>query len=179
MNTLFAERLKIALDRKNMKQIDLVHRALQQGVKLGKSHVSQYLSGKTMPRPEILRFLAATLEVDEKWLQGIGEDMELPETERFVQKNMPDFTVTGRIENATKPASQVLPEREKENYGMKKNSKNKTKKGGIKLNMNLFPKSKKSTNSSKNHKDNDVIRSEQIANIKEEESFEEINNSEE
>ena len=115
MNTLFAERLKIALDRKNMKQIDLVHRAQQQGVKLGKSHVSQYLSGKTMPRPEILRFLAATLEVDEKWLQGIGEDMELPETERFVQKNMPDFTVTGRIENATKPASQVLLEREKEN----------------------------------------------------------------
>lgn len=115
MNTLFAERLKIALDRKNMKQIDLVHRAQQQGVKLGKSHVSQYLSGKTMPRPEILRFLAATLEVDEKWLQGIGEDMELPETERFVQKNMSDFTVTGRIENATKPASQVLLEREKEN----------------------------------------------------------------
>ena len=115
MNTLFAERLKIALDRKNMKQIDLVHRAQQQGVKLGKSHVSQYLSGKTMPRPEILRFLAATLEVDEKWLQGIGEDMELPETERFVQKNMHDFTVTGRIENATKPASQVLLEREKEN----------------------------------------------------------------
>ena len=34
MNTLFAERLKIALDRKNMKQIDLVHRAQQQGVKL-------------------------------------------------------------------------------------------------------------------------------------------------
>lgn len=115
MNTLFAERLKIALDRKNMKQIDLVHRAQQKGVKLGKSHVSQYLSGKTMPRPEILRFLAATLEVDEKWLQGIGEDMELPETERFVQKNMPDFTVTGRIENATKPASQVLLEKEKEN----------------------------------------------------------------
>ena len=115
MNTLFAERLKIALDRKNMKQIDLVHRAQQQGVKLGKSHVSQYLSGKTMPRPEILRFLAATLEVEEKWLQGIGEDMELPETERFVQKNMSDFTVTGRIENATKPASQVLLEREKEN----------------------------------------------------------------
>ncbi|MBC6003523.1 Uncharacterised protein [uncultured Clostridium sp.] len=73
----------------------------------------------------------------------------------------------------------LVPEREKENYGMKKNSKNKTKKGGIKLNMNLFPKSKKSTNSSKNHKDNDVIRSEQIANIKEEETLEEINNSEE
>lgn len=73
----------------------------------------------------------------------------------------------------------LVPEREKENYGMKKNPKNKTKKGGIKLNMNLFPKSKKSTNSSKNHKDNDVIRSEKIANIKQEETLEEINSSEE
>ncbi|GAA0864196.1 hypothetical protein [Paraclostridium tenue] len=73
----------------------------------------------------------------------------------------------------------LVPEREKEKYGMKKNPKNKTKKGGIKLNMNLFPKSKKSTNSSKNHKDNDVIRSEKIANIKQEETLEEINSSEE
>ena len=68
MNTLFAERLKIALDRKNMKQIDLVHRAQQQGVKLGKSHVSQYLSGKTIPRAEILHFIAETLQVEESWL---------------------------------------------------------------------------------------------------------------
>ena len=57
MNTTFAERLKIALEQKNMKQIDLVHMAENSGVKLGKSHVSQYLSGKTMPRNEIISFL--------------------------------------------------------------------------------------------------------------------------
>ena len=70
MNNKFAERLKIALEQKNMKQIDLVKHASEQGVKLGKSHVSQYLSGKTMPRSEILHFLADALEVDVEWLKG-------------------------------------------------------------------------------------------------------------
>ena len=70
MNNQFAERLKTALEQKNMKQIDLVKCASEQGVKLGKSHVSQYLSGKTMPRAEILNFLADTLEVDAEWLKG-------------------------------------------------------------------------------------------------------------
>ena len=67
MNNKFAERLKTTLEQKNMKQIDLVKRASEQGVKLGKSHVSQYLSGKTMPRSEILHFLADALEVDAEW----------------------------------------------------------------------------------------------------------------
>ena len=49
-NHTFAERLKEALNNKQMKQVDLVRCAQEQGVKLGKSHVSQYLSGKTIPR---------------------------------------------------------------------------------------------------------------------------------
>ena len=48
-NHTFAERLKEALNNKQMKQVDLVRCAQEQGVKLGKSHVSQYLSGKTRP----------------------------------------------------------------------------------------------------------------------------------
>ena len=40
MNNIFAERLKKAMEQKNMKQIDLVKKAAEQGVKLGKSHVS-------------------------------------------------------------------------------------------------------------------------------------------
>ena len=57
---MFADRLKEALNNKNMKQIDLVRCAQEKGVKLGKSHVSQYLSGKTIPRAEILHFIAET-----------------------------------------------------------------------------------------------------------------------
>lgn len=105
MNNKFSERLKTALEQKNMKQIDLVKRASEQGVKLGKSHVSQYLSGKTMPRSEILHFLADTLEVDAEWLKGndvvtenVGEKTEKETSTRNVQKrNVPlDRNLKGR-----------------------------------------------------------------------------------
>lgn len=73
----FAARLNSAMQTHGFKQIDIVHRAEENGVKLGKSHISQYVSGKTMPRPDIVRFLAATLQVDERWLRG--EDTALPQ----------------------------------------------------------------------------------------------------
>lgn len=64
----FATRLKQAMDQHNLKQVDLVRIAAEQGVKLGKSHISQYASGKTVPRADILHFLAQTLQVEEDWL---------------------------------------------------------------------------------------------------------------
>ncbi len=66
----FADRLKAAMDSQGKKQIDLIRLASQQGVKLGKSHISQYVSGKTVPRADILRFLAEALQVEEGWLRG-------------------------------------------------------------------------------------------------------------
>ena len=66
----FAERLKTAMDLQGKKQVDLVHIASEKGVKLGKSHISQYVNGKTLPRGDILHFLAETLQVDEEWLMG-------------------------------------------------------------------------------------------------------------
>ena len=62
--TTFSDRLKEAMYAQNLKQIDLVHIAAENNVKLGKSHVSQYVSGKTVPRNDILHFLADTLHVD-------------------------------------------------------------------------------------------------------------------
>ena len=70
----FADRLKLAMDRRGLKQVDLCRAAAGKGVKLGKSHVSQYVSGKTVPRADILHFLAETLEVEENWLNGMDEE---------------------------------------------------------------------------------------------------------
>ena len=72
---VFSERLKAAMKKQNVKQIDLVRAAQSQGIKLGKSHISQYVSGKTVPRTDILLFLAKTLQVEEEWLIGVS-DME-------------------------------------------------------------------------------------------------------
>lgn len=70
----FADRLRAAMEKQNMKQVDLVRAAASAGVKLGKSHVSQYVSGKTIPRTDILNFLAQTLHTDSEWLLGHDQD---------------------------------------------------------------------------------------------------------
>ena len=67
---IFAERLRISMAQQGKKQVDLIRAASACGVKLGKSHISQYVSGKTLPRPDILHFLADTLQVDVGWLRG-------------------------------------------------------------------------------------------------------------
>lgn len=64
----FADRLVLAMDQRGLKQIDLVHIAAKSGVKLGKSQVSQYISGKTIPRVGVMEFLADTLGVSKEWL---------------------------------------------------------------------------------------------------------------
>ena len=67
-NETFSDRLKLAMQAKQFKQVDLIRAAQRRGVKLGKSHVSQYVSGKTVPRSDILHFLADVLQVDPDWM---------------------------------------------------------------------------------------------------------------
>ena len=73
-HTEFADRLRKAMDDADLKQVDLVRIAADGGQKLGKSQLSQYLSGKTMPRQATLRFLAVTLNVSPDWLVGTDEN---------------------------------------------------------------------------------------------------------
>ncbi len=69
----FATRLSAAMSSANLKQVDLIRAAEAMGSHLGKSQVSQYVSGKTMPRRKVLELLALILEVDSEWLAtGLG-----------------------------------------------------------------------------------------------------------
>ena len=43
--SVFAERLRNAMNSRGLKQVDLVHAAEHRGVKMGKSHISQYVAG--------------------------------------------------------------------------------------------------------------------------------------
>jgi alanine-synthesizing transaminase len=62
--TVFSKRLREAMQKKGLKQVDVVRLAEEQGVKLGKSHMSQYVSGKTVPREDIMRFLESVLQLE-------------------------------------------------------------------------------------------------------------------
>ncbi len=76
-SSIFATRFNMLLQQKNIKQIDILRIAEENGVKLGKSQISQYVSGKTVPRKDVLEFLAGVLEVDADWLKGSGEQENL------------------------------------------------------------------------------------------------------
>lgn len=69
-NTIFSDRLVQTLEQRDMRQSDLIRIAAQQGIKLGKSQVSQYVSGKTTPRADVVRDIASVLGVDQEWLAG-------------------------------------------------------------------------------------------------------------
>lgn len=113
----FAARLNEIMALRGMKQIDFVHEAERYDVKLGKSHMSQYVSGKTVPRPDIAHFLAAVLRVNEQWLMGEDVPMEhdiasLPERDERTNesqettmpqseehKSMRTFTKSHKLDN--------------------------------------------------------------------------------
>lgn len=73
MNTI-ANRLKQALEMRNMKQADLVSMT-----GIGKSSISTYLSGDYEPKQKNLYRLAKALDVNESWLMGYDVPMERPQ----------------------------------------------------------------------------------------------------
>ena len=89
MNNLFAHRLRQSMKDKNLKQIDIMRAAEEKGVKLGKSHVSQYVSGKTIPRDNILKVLAEILDVDAyTGVLIVSEGAKSPVIKRQLQKTV-------------------------------------------------------------------------------------------
>ena len=69
----FSGRLRHAMDEAGLKQADLARMAAARGEKLGKSQLSQYVSGKVRPRQEALALLAGLLGVTADWLAGEPE----------------------------------------------------------------------------------------------------------
>lgn len=75
-----AERLNFIISRRNLKQVDILRMATpyckQYGIKLTKSDLSQYLSGKVEPGQYKLTVLGLALNVSETWLMGYDVPME-------------------------------------------------------------------------------------------------------
>lgn len=80
MNTIFSERLKKAMDLCGYRQADVLEKAAsickETGTKLASGDLSQYLSGKTVPRAKKLDVLAQVLAVNNDWLLGRDVPME-------------------------------------------------------------------------------------------------------
>lgn len=107
---LFKERLQIAMERKRVKQVDILRAAQEKGVQLGKSQISQYVSGKTIPRQNIGCILADILQVDVQWLYGetakMHSDTTLLPSQKGIQKldierktSMREFKKSSKLDN--------------------------------------------------------------------------------
>ncbi len=79
-----SERLKQLMKERNLRQIDILNLAapfcLKYGVKMTKSDLSQYCSGKTEPYQDKLFILGCTLNVSEAWLMGYDVSIERQHT---------------------------------------------------------------------------------------------------
>lgn len=75
-----SNRLKQLMHDRNLKQIDILNKAqpycIKYGVKLGKSDLSQYISGRNNPSQKKLTILGLALNVNEAWLMGFDVPME-------------------------------------------------------------------------------------------------------
>ena len=77
---VFAASLRYAMDKRGFKQADLIRMAADRGSKLGKSQVSQYVSGKTLPRRAVIQLLADILEIEPFELTGENRAVEFEST---------------------------------------------------------------------------------------------------
>ena len=69
-----AQRLKQIMNERNLKQIDIINLAKpyceKYKLKIGRNDLSQYVSGKVIPRQNKTYVLARALDVNEAWLMG-------------------------------------------------------------------------------------------------------------
>lgn len=109
-DTIFMERFNQALHEQGLKQVDLLRAATLDGVKLGKSQISQYVSGKAVPRENIGKFLAKTLKCDVNWLYGRDtssatatdngkSDNQNQSVQLERNKNMREFSKSTKLDN--------------------------------------------------------------------------------
>ncbi|MGL5434675.1 MAG: helix-turn-helix domain-containing protein [Lachnospiraceae bacterium] len=77
-----ASRLRTLIDDRGLRQVDILKACApycqEYHVKMNKSDISQYLSGKTEPNQSKLFILASALNVNETWLMGFDVPIERP-----------------------------------------------------------------------------------------------------
>lgn len=80
MKETTSTRLQRILSERGLKQVDVLERAVpyckEYGIKLNKSDLSQYVSGKVEPGQDKLTILGLALNVSEAWLMGFDVPME-------------------------------------------------------------------------------------------------------
>lgn len=90
-----ADRLKWIMKERNLRQVDILNLVLpicaKYDVKMNKSDISQYVSGKVEPSQEKLVVLGMALNVTESWLMGFDVSSERKDTQIQAEKDFDLF----------------------------------------------------------------------------------------
>ncbi|MCW6662907.1 helix-turn-helix domain-containing protein [Aerococcaceae bacterium NML160702] len=85
-----AQRLKLLLSERSLKQVDILNLSLpfqkQLGIKMSKSALSQYVNGVQSPDQDRIYLLAKTLNVNEAWLMGFDVSKERVDDEERTEE---------------------------------------------------------------------------------------------
>lgn len=76
-NATISSRLKQIMQERGLRQVDILRKCKpyceKYNVKIGRSDLSQYISGRIQPKQYKLTILALALNVNEMWLMGLDE----------------------------------------------------------------------------------------------------------
>lgn len=90
-----ANRLKQLMKEYGLRQVDILRRAepfcREHDVKMNKSDISQYVSGKVEPSQEKLAILGMALNVQESWLMGLDVPKERKDNAQKASKDFEMF----------------------------------------------------------------------------------------
>lgn len=100
-----SKRLRQIMSERNLRQVDILEKSKpfqkQLGVKMGRSALSQYVTGKSKPDDKKLYLLSKTLNVSEAWLMGYDvEKKRIPDSERnSISNEQPEIlTIYNQLE---------------------------------------------------------------------------------
>lgn len=96
MKVTTSDRLKYLMETRNLRQADILEKiqpyCKKYGVKIPRNALSQYVTGKVLPKQDKLTILGLALGVSEVWLMGYDVPMEreTPAPPHFSYKNTCD-----------------------------------------------------------------------------------------
>lgn len=101
-----SERLKQIMEERNLKQIDILNLSLpicsKYDIKMNKSDISQYVSGKVEPSQEKLVVLGLALNVTESWLMGFDVSPQRKDSKLQAEEDFQIFYKFSLLNNRDK-----------------------------------------------------------------------------
>ena len=125
-----SQRLAQIMSERNLKQVDILNMSLpyqeQLKVKMGKSALSQYITGKSSPDQKKIALLSKTLGVSEAWLMGYDLNREIAEYSESIKE-------TSTLDKITTAASKLEEERQEKVLGYCEDQLSEQEKGSREL----------------------------------------------